>query len=213
METALVEGDMTLQRQKCTEPTEINNAAQIEVGLSKLQNTLSMLESNKTDNDIAIKALQDDPPLVKHDKNTKAFNKKNREVYELQENQIFAARLRSKSGRIYSSGLVVDSHNITAIAEETSPEVNMPICKQQPCSDSKCCKNTAKIVNMIAELQQSVNAIKNTTENQTLVGASNAGNIRRIEDQVQENSTEIKSLDEEMTDYKFQLKLLTNIVI
>lgn len=46
-----------------------------------------------------------------------------------------------------------------------------------------------------------------------LASASNAENIRRIEDQAQENTAEIKALDEEMTDYKFQLRLLTNIVI
>lgn len=131
----------------------------------------------------------------------------------MEENQIIAARLRSESGRVYSSGLTVDTPNITTIVEESINDPTMPIRKQQPCSESECCKNTAKIVNMIAELQQSVKEIKQSTDSQAMVGASHAGQIRRVEDKIHEQGQEIKDLDEEMTDYKFQLKLLTNIVI
>lgn len=95
---------------------------------------------------------------------------------------------------------------------ETGEEANMPR-KQQPCSDSECCKNTAKLVNMMAQLQQSVNEIKATSEKQVLTCAGNAGSIRRVEDIARDNAQEIQNLDEEMTDYKFQLKLLTNVVI
>lgn len=202
---------------------DIKDTSQIEVGLSKLQNTLSMLEKNDANSDIAVKALKDNSDMqAKHDnheKNLRAKSKKNREVSELEENKIISARLRSESGRVYSSGLVVGTQNITSVLEdlseiqEVTKEVNMPVRKQQPCSDSECCKNTAKIVNMIADLQHTVNAIKLSTETQTMVGAGNAGNIRRVEDMVNDNTAEIKALDEEMTDYKFQLKLLTNIVI
>lgn len=195
--------------------SEAKNACSIDVGLSKLQNTLTMLESNDAGHKNAISEDQED----KHDKNARAKAKKNREVNELEDNNILQTRLRSESGCVYSSGLMVDSPNITTFldpileAHENTAKINMPVRKQQPCSDNECCKNTAKIVNMIAELQQSVNEIKTASDQQVMVSAGHAGNISRVEDQVCENTSEIKALDEEMTDYKFQLRLLTNIVI
>lgn len=200
--------------------SKTNNTSQIEVGLSKLQSTSNMLEKNES-GDIALKALNDNDNSLheRHDKGDKSLKskKKSREINDLEESRIIPTRLRSESGRVYSSGLVVDSNNITTILEKIPEEItdfsNMPVRKQQPCSENECCKNTAKIVNMIAELQQSVQEIKTSADQQVLTSAGNAGSIRKLEDAVQENMTEIKALDNEMTDYKFQLRLLTNIVI
>lgn len=147
--------------------------AQVEVGLSKLQSTLNMLEKSDATNDIAVKALLDNDPSDKHDKGLKSKPKKNQEINDLEENHIIAARLRRESGRVYSSGLMVDSPGVATIPEhiteiqEPNNSINMPVRKQQPCSDSECCKNTAKIVNMIAELQQTVKEIKSANDSQT----------------------------------------------
>lgn len=204
--------------------TNSDSNQQIEVGLSHLKNTLNMLEKNENNDVSSDSALieRDSNQQDKHDKSSKAMKskpKKSREVNGLEENQIFPARLRSESGRVYSSGLMVEPPNITTVldkipeTQEPADLSNMPLRKQQPCSAGECCKNTAKIVNMIADLQQTVAEIKATSTNQTLTCAGNAGDIRRIEDMVQDNTAEIKALDEEMSDYKFQLRLLTNIVI
>lgn len=71
----------------------LNEKSTIEEGLSKLQNTLTMLEKTDAENDIALRALHDQDKHDKSDKALKGKNKQNKEIDALEENKIIPARL------------------------------------------------------------------------------------------------------------------------
>lgn len=207
---------------KVNEQLPINNG--IEVGLSKLQNTLNNLQQTENAslnlgelNEEIMVEQETDKDKSKHDK-----QKKNRELGELEENQILSARLRSGSGRVYSSGVMIGSSSINETSKSAPPSILEEDCdsicstesiNKMRCSQNKCCRNTSKLMEMMDRLQKSVDEIQSTTRNQTLTSASQAGTMRRIEDKTIENAKDIESLEKELDEYKFQLKLIANVVV
>lgn len=156
---------------------------------------------------------------------TRVKASKSREMGDLEKNEILPSRLRSISGRVYSTGMVIDSPAQSTVQIETVttlPSVSEDselaeeieqLTMQKPCSDSECCKNTAKIVNLITKLQQSVDDIKETNSRQTNFTAGISQGLREVEDKVEDNQNDILALKRELKEYRFQLKLVSNVVI
>lgn len=176
-------------------------------------------------------------PLTQHSINIKSLKEmpnkarvKCREMDDLDANQILPSRLRSISGRVYSTGMVIETPATSAstIQQDTLPEEGencdsqsleeistelAEINMQKPCSDGQCCKNTAKIVNLITKLQQSVDEIKVTNNRQSNFTASVSQHVREIEEKADENTNEIGELRRELKESKFQIKLISNVII
>lgn len=75
----------------------------------------------------------------------------------LEENEVLSAQLRSSSGRVYSLSLSVDTSSAPSsptrsLSALTEDEVTM--CPKE----GECCKGTSKLTEMMAKLQQSVDA-------------------------------------------------------
>lgn len=163
----------------------------------------------------------------KSNKMDKVKTSKNQELGDLEKNEILPSRLRSVSGRVYSSGMVIETPTqaVTELAvlnEEpkqiTSSEIEdltgevAAINMQRTCSDSECCKNTTKIVSLITKLQKSVDEIKENNTRQNNYTTSISNDVREIEDKVDENVNEISAIKKELIDYRFQLRLVENVV-
>lgn len=210
--------------------SEVQSTEAIEKGLSKLQNTLNILQQTEKDEKDGFNIANENAMNNDHDeecdnKDEKDKNKscKNRELDTLNDNQILPARLRSGSGRVYSSGVIIDSalntdlpRKMQAVSEEDI-EINSITSEANSdemwCSNRECCKNSSRIVSMIENLQKSVDDIKKSARSQTMINAGHAGDMRRIEDKTQENAKDIQDLEKELDEYKFQLKLVRNVVI
>lgn len=193
----------------------------IEEGLNKLKSTLNTLENAKEKE----KALGEElnaieqrkesiaiPNTDEHDKTCKVKARKNRELEELEENVILPSRLRSDSGNVYSSSVIVDSAknkqgDLGSIFEQIDEE------DMGPCSEDTCCRNTSKLVSMIKKLQKSVDGIRKENQSQNNVNAQIGSDMRKIEDRLDENDKCIESLKKELDDYKFQMKLIANVVV
>lgn len=193
-----------------------------------LEEQLGEIESlSPTNNKFIEKSKQD-----KHEKYAKGDNcnnrvkaHKTRELEDLDKSQILPARLRSDSGRVYSTGMIIESSgqpplrgsfgalpSVNEVESEIASELDN-LTMEKPCSDSACCKNTAKIVNLITKLQQSVDEIKNTNSNQANYTASISQSLRDVEEKVDEHGEDMASLKRELKEYRFQLKLVSNVVI
>lgn len=195
----------------------------IEMGLSKLQCTLNNLQ--QTEQDEKNKSVLNTSHDNEDDKEGKDKDKdkhklrKNRELGKLNDNQIVSARLRSESGRVYSSGVIINSAINTEQPDKMRPlfegdsEESEDDSDNMACNNRKCCRNSAKNVTMIENLQKSVNDIQKSTSTQNLVSAGEAGDIRRIEDKTIENAKDIEALEKEIDDYIFKLKVIANVVI
>lgn len=211
-----------LQHDQRTEECQSEPENTIEVGLEKLKNTLNSLEGGE-DKQASVKAmsLQQQENL----KTLKGKAKKNRELGDLEDNLILASRLRSDSGNVYSSSVTIDANkNIPSVSvldpvgeeNEINPDPQGSATTTEMrsiCSDGECCRNTAKIVTMIQKLQKSVDAIRTASDSQLSVNATIGEDMREIQNEVAENSKEIQELEKELTDYKFQMKLIANVVV
>lgn len=210
------------------------NNAGIESGLSKLKDTLSQLEENMPDvqNNQAESELEEDKKRTKEEK-----LKRKRELVDLDCNHILSSRLRSSSGRVYSNSIIIENTNmkpkaLDTVGEDSSdPEdsvdldseaneleqANDPQDKEvdmgKDCLNSDCCKNTNKIVKMISKLQATVDDIQQTTKRQVRINSNRLHDIQRVEEKSRKNAEGISSLEDELNEYKFQLKLVRNVVI
>lgn len=146
----------------------------------------------------------------------KSKQRKKRELEDLADSQIINARLRSDSGKVYSSGLVVDPPNQdqpaleTVTEEETLAQIDI---QAEMCLKGDCCKNTSKIIQMISKLQSSVDSVLNKNQAQESIAAENAQKIEGLEEKVEKNEEDVEELIGELKDTKFQLELVTNTVI
>lgn len=194
-----------------------------------LPNAKKALNFNQNKKKMAIKSQVTGYEHDKHEL-SKFKQRQNRDLSEVQENQILSARLRSESGRVYSSGVTIDSTNelpsismslneqekqaLGTVEEESTPsEDDISDTENMACSGGKCCKKTSQMIKMMRQLQKSMDKIKTSTSQHTLVSAGQAGDIRRIEDKTLENEKNIEDLEQELTDYKAQLKLVADVVI
>lgn len=155
--------------------------------------------------------------LQDHDKNLKTKLRRNRELGELEENQILEARLRSNSGKVYSSSVSVEAGSIRS--EPNSPRLDMveeeieketEMCGEE---EEECCRGTSRLVKMIAKLQQSVDGVLKKVSTQEIVQSNAAHRIEDLQEDCKKNAHEIDDLGSELQETKFQLQLVSNIVI
>lgn len=148
------------------------------------------------------------------EKISKLKQRKNRELGVLDDNQILNARLRSDSGKVYSSSLTVDSASQQDTTLSTVPEEENPIdCTAGMCLQGDCCRNTSKIIDMITKLQASVDDVLNKSSSQDLVNNDNAQKLSMLEDACGKNAEDIDDLGNDLKEAQFQLKMVTNIVV
>lgn len=155
-----------------------------------------------------------------HDKATKYKGRKNREMDSLEENQIIAARLRSNSGKLYTSSVSVEASGTTnnletvveedlQVSESDEPEtelINM-------CPKEECCQGTNTVISMISKLQKSIDGVLKKVSQQEIVSSNASHRIDDLEEQVTQNGNEIDDVNKELQETKFQLRVVTDIVI
>lgn len=160
--------------------------------------------------------------------NAKLKSRRNRELEELEENEILPTRLRSVSGRVYSTSMVIDHTNkLDAVGEEGTLDDEESLCEEQQqqedstentemlstCSDSGCCKNSATIVRMISRLQKSVDSIKSENIRQTNLNLKHDRILENLDERCEAVEEDIQTITDELKECKFQLKLVSNVVI
>lgn len=212
------------------ENNSVNQQANIEQGLNKLKDTLQCLEDN-----VAVNKSSNTSEEMHDSEKTIQTKGKRRELCDLDESHILSSRLRSSSGRVYSNSIVIENANNTTNAnaaskqletvgeqdtdtelegeavpyEEKEDSINM----SKDCLNGDCCRNTNKIVSMISKLQATVDDIQKTTNRQVRINSNTLADIHKIEDKSKKNSDDIATLKQELNEYKFQLKLVSNVVI
>lgn len=204
------------QQQKQSE-----QASTIEDGLSKLKSTLNSLENASSENTGANAKACNKQAGKKddHDKESKTKAKKSRELEDLEDNLILPSRLRSDSGNIYSSSMIIDAarNRPDSIQSRQEQELQSIFEEQEsemrPCSEGQCCRNTTTIVNLIEKLQKTVDSIQSENKSQISVNAQIGNDMRELEGRMDESDKTIESLERELDDYKFQMKLIANVVI
>lgn len=143
-----------------------------------------------------------------NEKMPKLKPKKSRELNKLEDSQIIHSRLRSESGKVYSSSVTVDPNTATA-------DTQLGALQEEQVADEctmDCCKKSDQIISMITKLQSSIDDITTkfqTQESQQLVTATR---VSDIEQKIVDQNQTTDDLQEELSDTKFQLKLVTNIV-
>lgn len=138
------------------------------------------------------------------DKANKSKGRRNRELDKLEDSQIIHSRLRSESGKVYSTSVTLDS-NTTASLEALQEEA-ADMCSKD------CCRKSDQIISMITKLQSSIDDMTTRFTNQE---ARQDDVIKRVDGLEQKTTTQendIQELNTELNETKFQLKLITNIV-
>lgn len=169
---------------------------------------------------IAIEPYEDNNMSNEHD-NERALNKiryrKNRELGELEENQILSSRLRSSSGKVYSSSVSVEAagsqntspaNSLVTVAEEEISNLDSEMCPKEG-----CCNGTVKIMEMIAKLQQSVDGVLKKVTTQETVTSNNSHRVFDLQEKVAKNEEGIDDMERDLKETKFQLQVVSNIVI
>lgn len=147
------------------------------------------------------------------EKISKAKLKANRELGDLEQNQILNSRLRSSSSKVYSASLTVDASEnhcqkskLTTVNEVEQPNSEM-------CLKDDCCKNTSTLITMINKLQESVDGVMNKLSDQETATSDTNQSILAVQEQCGRNTDSIDSLETELKETRGQLKLVQNIVI
>lgn len=151
------------------------------------------------------------------DKN-KNKQRRNRELEVLADSQIINARLRSDSGKVYSTSLTVSSDGqdrsvLDVVSEEEDIEGAEVEIDAEMCLKGDCCKNTSKIIDMISKLQSSVDDVLKKSSMQEATTAENKQRVEELEVKCGKNTEDVEELVDELKETKFQLKLITNTVI
>lgn len=172
-----------------------------------------------------------DSPLYKgntnmrdHDKTLNKYKtRKNSELNELEENQILNARLRSNSGKVYSSSVSVESGQAiqelkegleTVIEEEPIENIQEEIESiENMCGKDDCCKGTSTLIAMISKLQKSVDGVLKKVSTQEIIASNTSHRIVDLEDKCNSNTDEIDDLGKELQDTQFKLDMVSKIVI
>lgn len=187
---------------------------------NRISNQLNLnLNCNKTDR-MPAKSTCDNK---NHDKSSKVKQKKNRELGELEENHILEARVRSNSGKLYSTSVSVDPGAITSTPASSTSNLSTLLEEEEDtdntdkdsnmCVDGECCKGTSKLVKMIAKLQKSVDGVLKKDSTQEIVESNTSHRILDLQDDVKKNTDEIDDLGKELEETKFQLKVVSKIVV
>lgn len=174
------------------------------------------------DTQMASSASKDIAIACDHDKVLSKYKgRKNRELNDLEENQILNARLRSNSGKVYSSSVSVEASqappqssacNLDTVEEEESSE-DIQVDIENMCGKEECCKGTSTLITMISKLQKSVDGVLKKVSTQEILTSNTSHRIQEVEEKCDSNAEEIDDLGKELQDTKFQLDMVTKIVI
>lgn len=145
--------------------------------------------------------------------------RKNRELGELEKNQILNARLRSNSGRVHSSSAFVDVNPVRL--EETQLHLDTVFEEEgeqaestyKMCGNNDCCKGTNTLIEMVSKLQKSVDGVLKKVSTQEIVTSNNSHRVIDLQDKCDSFTDEIDDLGKEFHETKFQLDMVTKIVI
>lgn len=181
------------------------------------QNKQQILENKDeiecSDEELNTKMPRKQLNMQDHDKSMKNKVRRNRDLNGLEENKILRARLRSNSGRVYSSSLSVDAvtsapsspaRSLSAVQEE-GPDM----CPKE----DECCKGTTKLIEMMTKLQQSVDGALKKISTQEIISSNNSHKIQDLQETGDKVEQDIDSLGRELRETQFQLKVVSNIVI
>lgn len=156
---------------------------------------------------------------LNHDKVLKVKGKKSREMGSLEDNEIIPSRLRSNSGKLYTSSVSVAAHtssNLDTVREEEN--CNLEIEEEDTenlkmCPREECCKGTNTLITMISKLQKSVDGVLKKVSQQEIISSNTSLKVEEIEEKVNQNANEIDDVNKELHESKFQLKVVADIVI
>lgn len=177
-------------------PISYDNEKNKRETVEKTSQQLSAIEEND---------ITSDQSAIPTDKNAKGKVRKNRELNKLEDTPIIQSRLRSESGKVYSSTVTVDSH--------PAPEPVLEILQEEPEMCLKdCCKKSDQIISMITRLQSSIDDITNQFSTQKTLQTTTSTKVEELEDTSKKHESEIEDLQLELNEAKFQIKLITNIV-
>lgn len=151
---------------------------------------------------------RDNTPSDKTDKAAKVKAKRNRELNTLEENKIMHSRLRSESGKVYTSSVTVDASTSsnTPSLDSLNEESESDMCSQD------CCRKSDQIISMITKLQSSIDDMTKKFSIQERTQASTLHQVHDVQQQCDANGEAIDDLQGELKDTKFQLKVMANIL-
>lgn len=208
-------------RMDSSEVTEITKNAISQVQEQRETNMQSH-ETTNGDEINEVEKKQNPQTEDKIDKHDKWRTKKNRELGDLEENLILPSRLRSSSGRVYSSGMTIDPNNINPMAKENTPDPDLTAVIEEPDPDSMkpreledldCCRNSSTMVTMMANLQKSVDNLTKEVRNQHAFQLQMQGKINTVEAKQSVQEEDISQILQELKETKAQVHTLSKIVI
>lgn len=200
------------EEQICTQNAN-NSNEDTSATITMAKQILASEKDNDTDGEKENEATKDqafkEKMIMKANKrSSKIRNKSNRELNKLEESQIIHSRLRSESGKVYSSSVLVEPNSasssteqLNTLEEETSEECTMD-----------CCKKSDQIISMISRLQSSVDDINKKFQTQEITQSNTNHRVQDLQDKYEEHDGEIDDLQAELKETQFQLKLVTSIV-
>lgn len=157
--------------------------------------------------------------LNKHDNckmPIKAKQRLNRELGDLNDTHILSSRLRSSSGKVYSSSVSVTSSQPSS--QSPSPATSLVTVAEENtiedmCPQEGCCKGTTKLMEMMQKLQQSVDGASKKVSTQEILSSNTSHRIQDLHEQMSKNEETIDDMDKELQETKFQLQVVSNVVI
>lgn len=156
----------------------------------------------------------------KHDNRVKA--RRRRDLSGMSEDQILNSRLRSSSGKLYSSSVSVEAgsapnspvRNLTAVVEDRNQEESdQESVLSDMCPKDECCKGTSKLITMIQNLQQSVDGAMKKMTTQEILQSNTGYRVQDLQERCDKYDEELDEMDKELQDTKFQLQLVSKIVV
>lgn len=218
---------------------QLSNTKMPQIQTEQVNNSRSDALSNKTGKQLRQLIISDSNDALiedKHDKHDKdkalkAKLKKRRELDGIRDNTILSSRLRSSSGKVYSSSVSVEQgsapnspvRSLASVAEgesasdleafnatdnESIPESLLDMCPKE-----ECCKGTATLIGMISGLKASVDGVLKKFSTQEIVTSNTSHRVQDLQDKFEKQEEEIDDLGKELHETKFQLKMVSNIVI
>lgn len=158
-----------------------------------------------------------------HDKNNRVKGRKGKDTGPLSDLQSISSRLRSHSGKVYTTSVSVENtgsreNNLTAVQEEdkiddTEEEHNITLEEEEMCPKEKCCQGTNKLISMISKLQKSMDGVLKRATDQEIVSSNTSHKVDDLEEQINQHNDDIDDLSKELHETKFRLQIVSNIVI
>lgn len=81
------------------------------------------------------------------------------------------------------------------------------------CPKEGCCKGTSKLMEMMMKLQDSVDGVLKKVTTQETIASNMSHRIQDLQDKVDKNEEGLDEMEKELTETKFQLQVVANIVV